>query len=243
MSQDPPMGGAAQPPRDAGQPSGHPPPAWPGPTPWPYGPSSGMPPGAYGNPGPGQYGGPPPVPPYMAYPPPAAVDPTLAEFWQRLVARIVDTLVIFVVASPLMVWYFAWYIGKLSAMIPSDPATPPPIGDILHTEVRLVGISLLVGLAIAGILFVYDALTHARWGQTLGKRVMHIRVVALPDRSPITGGAAAKRATLYALAPQVPGVGGIFGLVNVLWLLWDKPYRQCLHDKVAHTIVVKTQGP
>ena len=24
-----------------------------------------------------------------------------------------------------------------------------------------------------------------------------------------------------------------------LWQLWDKPYQQCLHDKVAQTVVVK----
>ena len=30
-----------------------------------------------------------------------------------------------------------------------------------------------------------------------------------------------------------------FNLIDVLWLLWDKPYRQCLHDKFAKTVVVK----
>ena len=25
-----------------------------------------------------------------------------------------------------------------------------------------------------------------------------------------------------------------------LWQLWDQPYRQCLHDKFAQTVVVKS---
>jgi RDD family len=51
--------------------------------------------------------------------------------------------------------------------------------------------------------------------------------------------AAVKRSAIYSLAPQVPGIGGIFGLLDSLWLLWDKPHRQCLHDKVADTVVIK----
>ena len=33
----------------------------------------------------------------------------------------------------------------------------------------------------------------------------------------------------------VPGLNWIDGL----WQLWDKPYRQCLHDKFAETVVIK----
>jgi hypothetical protein len=31
-------------------------------------------------------------------------------------------------------------------------------------------------------------------------------------------------------------------VINELWLLWDRQ-RQCLHDKAAHTVVVKARGP
>jgi uncharacterized RDD family membrane protein YckC len=44
---------------------------------------------------------------------------------------------------------------------------------------------------------------------------------------------------VYALVPVVPTVGGLFALTNEAWLLWD-PRRQCLHDKAARTVVVKT---
>lgn len=29
------------------------------------------------------------------------------------------------------------------------------------------------------------------------------------------------------------------GILDPLWLLWDRPYRQCLHDKWPRTIVVQ----
>ena len=46
---------------------------------------------------------------------------------------------------------------------------------------------------------------------------------------------------MYALVPVVPSVGGLFALINEAWLLWD-PRRQCLHDKAARTVVVKTRS-
>ena len=44
---------------------------------------------------------------------------------------------------------------------------------------------------------------------------------------------------MYTLVPLVPLAGSIYGLLDTLWLLWDRR-RQCLHDKAAHTVVVKT---
>jgi uncharacterized RDD family membrane protein YckC len=39
---------------------------------------------------------------------------------------------------------------------------------------------------------------------------------------------------------MVPFVGGWYALLDELWLLWD-PRRQCLHDKWAGTVVVRTR--
>ena len=33
----------------------------------------------------------------------------------------------------------------------------------------------------------------------------------------------------------------LFVPVNILWQLFDKPLQQCLHDKVAGTVVVKVK--
>jgi uncharacterized RDD family membrane protein YckC len=169
------------------------------------------------------------------------VDPTLADFWQRLVARLLDGVAVSVIMSPLWIWFFVWYTAKISDLMPVDAQDPAQVRQLLHTELKLMGVSLLFGGIAALVFFFYDWFQHAKWGQTIGKRIVKIKVVALPDRAPVTGGAALKRAALYALAPQVPLVGSIFGLLDNLWLLWDKPNRQCLHDKVADTVVIKTE--
>jgi uncharacterized RDD family membrane protein YckC len=81
----------------------------------------------------------------------------------------------------------------------------------------------------------YVEMMHRR-GQTVGKRALRIRVMCVDPAAPLTRGVAAKR---WAIQFVVPSVVAIFGLLDGLWQLWDKPFRQCLHDKVAGTVVVK----
>jgi hypothetical protein len=65
---------------------------------------------------------------------------------------------------------------------------------------------------------------------------MKIRVVPLTPAATLTRGMAAKRWLVGNVAAIfIP----LFSYVDGLWQLWDKPYRQCLHDKFAQTTVVK----
>jgi uncharacterized RDD family membrane protein YckC len=63
-------------------------------------------------------------------------------------------------------------------------------------------------------------------------------VVSL-DGQPLTWAQAGGRSAIWVLPSLVPVVGGFFRLLDGLWPLWDKPYRQALHDKAMKTIVVK----
>ena len=77
---------------------------------------------------------------------------------------------------------------------------------------------------------VYFSLLPAWWGgQTVGKKLLRLRVVELTGK-PITVMHALKRYGGYAAGLATGGVG-------FLQLLWD-PNRQGLHDKAAHTVVV-----
>jgi hypothetical protein len=71
-------------------------------------------------------------------------------------------------------------------------------------------------------------LTRGR-GQTIGKRMMRVRVLRL-DGQPIGWWAAFERAGGYA-------AGLATGFLGFAQLLWD-PNRQCIHDKIAGTVVV-----
>jgi uncharacterized RDD family membrane protein YckC len=178
-------------------------------------PQSGMP----GYPPPGQQPYPSPTPygsQYQAYPAGTGSntmyggDPGLAEWWRRLLAYIIDAIVLGVI-------YFI-----LKSLI-----NPKGIG----------GLYLLLAL-LCVITFIYYGAQHARWGQTLGKRALGTMVVTADTRSKITGGTAAVRAAVYAIPPIVYFIGSLFVLLDVLWLTWD-PRNQALHDKAAKTLVVK----
>lgn len=35
---------------------------------------------------------------------------------------------------------------------------------------------------------------------------------------------------------------GPFGLVNQLFCTWDRPYQQCLHDKLSNSVTVRAEA-
>lgn len=214
-------------------------------------PQPGYAPPGYGQPGYGKPGYGQPYGQYQPYPSPAAGtvpasrDPALAEWWQRLLARLVDGLVLAVLLSPLWLATMLPVFHRLQALSAASPYLSPAAQHAFDVSVRqtvngMIGHLVLVAIASAVVSFGYDWLQHGLWGQTLGKRALGTKVVTAGSRARISAGAACGRAAVYALIPIIPTLGGIFALINELWLLWD-PQRQCLHDKAAQTVVVKTR--
>src|SRR5580692_6693363 len=205
----------------------------------------------YAQPGYGQHGYAQPYgSPYQPYPGSGyqygpGKDPTLAEWWQRLLGRMIDWVIVGVISSPLWIPAFTTYINKLrsiSNQYGGNLNTPAAQTAINHAGGHLFGRLFLAGLVAAVLMFAYDWVQHGLWGRTLGKRALGTKVVSASDRSKVSGGAAGGRAAVFALPPIVPLVGGLFALLNELWLLWDRQ-RQCLHDKAAKTVVIKARGP
>ncbi|MFE3200766.1 RDD family protein [Embleya sp. NPDC055664] len=144
--------------------------------------------------------------------------PTLGGPLRRLVARIIDSLIVGVVAG-----LISWPIAG---------------SDYNYDDVSF-GAQFASGLIFSLVYFVYEGFQLDRFGRTLGKRVLGIRVVRVADGGPIAGSIAWTRAAVYTLPVIVPCLGTLFWLVNVLWQLWDQPWHQCLHDKAAHTTVIR----
>ncbi|GAA2689786.1 hypothetical protein GCM10010400_63550 [Streptomyces aculeolatus] len=210
----PDYGGA--PPPGAGSPYDQPPGAMPPPPPS-YGtgqPGYGGPGGHPGSPG---HGG----APYGAPDPRLAGMPPLGGLGRRLLARIIDALIVYIPVS-----LFLTLIGQ--------------IDDFADTD----NTGSQYGWGIFGILayLVYEGLMLTRSGQTVGKMLMSIRVGMLENGAVPAGGPGWIRAAVYSLPGIVPCIGTLFWLYNVLSCTWDRPYRQCVHDKAAKTVVVSTEG-
>jgi uncharacterized RDD family membrane protein YckC len=215
-----------------------------------YGQPAGQP--GYAQPGYAQPGYGQPAPygsPYQQYPGTSygymGKDPSLAEWWQRLLARIIDGLVLSVLIIPLWVPVFTSLVNKLRSInnqYGGNTNSPAAQAAISHVTGQFFGEIFLVVIAGLVIAVAYDWLQHGLWGRTLGKRALGTMVVSANTRSKVSAGAAGGRAAIYVLPALVPVVGGLFALLNELWLLWDQQ-RQCLHDKAAQTVVIKVRGP
>jgi uncharacterized RDD family membrane protein YckC len=126
---------------------------------------------------------------------------------------------------PLLIVWFA-------ATSPQTESDPGPV------MTGLVGFWLFSFMLIFGIYYVYLVEMMFRSGQTVGKRIMKLRIVPVDPAATLTRGVAARR-YLVQIVGGVVGSCVFFGYLDGLWQLWDKPHRQCLHDKYARTVVVK----
>ncbi|WP_427922175.1 RDD family protein [Streptomyces sp. cg40] len=154
-----------------------------------------------------------------------------AGLGKRLVARLIDTLVLgavtAVAAVPLGTKAADHINEKIDAAKLSGRAETVWLLD--GTTAAYLGIVLAV-LLLFGVL--YEALPTAKWGRTLGKKLCGLEVRGIESHEPPGFGGALRRWLVYS----VPGLLGV-GIVGVAWCLFDRPWHQCWHDKAAHTFV------
>ncbi|OIJ99506.1 RDD family protein [Streptomyces monashensis] len=212
MSSAPPPGSGEQPPED--DPFRKRPPSHEGsgsPYDTPYGGAQQPPP-----PGGGPYGGGP-----YGYPAdPLAGMPPLADSARRTLARIFDMILVGIV-----VWLLTWAFGVREYDINGD-----------HVEVaKSVGQSV-----IGAVLYTaYDTFMMSRYGQTLGKKWLGMRVANLDDGATPSVQTMLIR-SLVLWVPFAFCCACVWTAICGGWSYFDKPYKQGLHDKAAKTVVVST---
>ena len=143
-----------------------------------------------------------------------------AERGTRLVAAILDQIIIMATVMPFLT---AFFVGVATGQIQS--------GDTGLTSAMATG--AMVSL-VAGALWCYLTIRFVLAnGQSIGKKVLQIKVVR-SDGSPASLGRIFwLRNVVNFLLSIVPG----YSIVDPLFIFGEQ--RQCLHDKLADTIVVK----
>ncbi|OFT20571.1 RDD family protein [Dermabacter sp. HMSC08H10] len=153
---------------------------------------------------------------------------TLASIGQRALARIIDALIAGF-AGGIAAVILGGIIGAIASASDGSDA-----GFGLAIIVTGVGILFI---AIAGL--VYETLMLARFGATLGKMAMKIKVVSLETGETPRLVNAALRFALPGLMAIIPIVGSLASLACWLSPLFDgSGRRQGWHDKVAKTVVI-----
>jgi uncharacterized RDD family membrane protein YckC len=228
-----------QPPRVADGPQpGYVPPGYP-PQGYPQQPGSPQQPG-YPQPGypgyPGQQGRP-------GQPALTADGVPLAGWWWRVLATVVDNVVVGLLATlaslpvliPLLRRVSAYFAEVVAAAEQGLPQPPIDQAVLVPATDQLVLTAVSVTLT-----FVYQ-LVFLRWrSATPGKLLCGLRVVPVDQgRAPV--GLDWRRAFSRALVWAAPGLSpllGVFQLLDVLFPLWQRK-RQALHDLLARTQVVR----
>jgi uncharacterized RDD family membrane protein YckC len=146
--------------------------------------------------------------------------PPLADSGKRVLARIIDMIIVGIV-----VWLVSWAFHTTEYNVNADR---------IETG-KSVGQSV-----IAAVLYTaYDTILIARSGQTLGKRLLNMRVANLEDGSNPSVQASLMRAAVLWL-PFAFCCACIWTAICGGWSFFDKPYKQGLHDKAARTVEVST---
>jgi uncharacterized RDD family membrane protein YckC len=149
------------------------------------------------------------------------IENTPAERGTRLAAAIVDSLI---VGAMVGVPIFAGLV--VSGITSTGPDARPSLNAVMLTAIGIGAIGCIAWCWLT-ILFVL------RNGQSIAKKLLHIKVVR-SDGSPVSLG---RIFWLRNVANVALRLVPFYGLVDLLFIFGEQ--RQCLHDKIADTIVVK----
>ncbi|MYS18809.1 RDD family protein [Streptomyces sp. SID4948] len=150
---------------------------------------------------------------------------------RRFAARVIDTVVTAAVVG--------------SAAVPLGSAAYQHAKDKVDAA-RLTGRTVKVwlidgttGVQLGAVLVVaigagllLEVLPTVKWGRTVGKKLVGLRVLDVESQLPPGFGASLRRWLTHAVPDLL-----VIGVVGLAWCLFDRPWKQCLHDKAARTFV------
>lgn len=145
----------------------------------------------------------------------------LAPRWKRLIAAIIDSIIIFAVTA--LIIYLTSYVENGERVVPST--------FWYNIFIAVVGISTYA---------VVNGSFLIKHGQTIGKKLLKIFIVdqisgEVPSKSNLI-----IRSIIYLIFPYSPLMGRLISLINVIAIFGKD--RQCMHDFFAKTKVIEKNG-
>ena len=143
-----------------------------------------------------------------------------AGFWIRFGAVFIDGIIMYLMNLPVL-FLFGLLMPAMSRASenPNDPMFWSAFGIMYILQIILPAL--------------YMILMHGKFGATLGKKAVGIKVV-MPDGTPISYGRAAGRYFGYILSGLLMNIGYLIAAFD------DE--KRALHDHICTTRVIKTRG-
>ncbi len=145
----------------------------------------------------------------MSSPPPPPTTMQPAGRGARLAARLIDAFLVL----PLFLFWF-----MISAITDNDA------GAMLGFAIFIIGVIGLIA---------YQWYLLSVQGQTIGKRMVDIKIVKLDE----SNGGFVTNVLLREIVNGLIGIVPFYGLVDILFIFSEE--RRCIHDHIAGTRVVK----
>jgi uncharacterized RDD family membrane protein YckC len=210
------------------------------------------------------------VPPPEPTPPPAEVPPgwpvrhtqpqvavqvpsrphghQLATLGARIVARLVDIGIVFLLNAIVNGWFVYRYWLEVSPLFQElwdrfqagddNTSDLPAVGD------QATNLQIVIVILAAALWFAYEVPAVANTGQTPGKRLLGIKVVRLEQAGPVGFGRSLRRWNTIGIPTLLwfcCGIGLLLQIVDVVFALGDRRLQQALHDRSAHTVVISVE--
>lgn len=141
---------------------------------------------------------------------PTSINVNFAGVGRRWVAAMVDSLIIIVVN-----WLVSFMVGLV----------------LIFAGQEIAVWNSVIGIFTVIVNYLYYIWMIGKWGQTLGKKLLKIKVVDIYGKAP-----GYKRAFIREVVGKF--VSAIVLLLGYFWAIWDKK-KQTWHDKLAQTAVVR----
>lgn len=183
------------------------------------------------------YGAPPPVGGHESVSPDQAVAGVgvLAGFGSRLGALMLDgvifTILSLVLAAPFGIFLATQYETEIGPCTVNGRERLCEAPTDVWIGLLLIALAAWFLLTLVALFFYYIR-PIAKSGQTVGRRMLNIKVVSTDTGEPPTLGGAFVRYIIASVA------SGSVCYLGYLWMLWDDR-NQTWHDKVASTVVVQ----
>ena len=173
----------------------------------------------------------------------------LAGWWKRLLARLIDWIIVWLVALPLTGYFLFRAAGEMGPAFEDylrqvESGNTAAVAPTVTPEVLKWVIAYSVILTVVAI--AYEVFFTTRSGATPGKRALGLRVRLRDRPGPLPTQAAFTRTVIPMggnLFSSLPLISTLVGLLQVadglLPLVNDR--KQALHDMMAKTNVVDTR--
>ncbi|HEX2419597.1 MAG TPA: RDD family protein [Micromonosporaceae bacterium] len=166
----------------------------------------------------------------------------LAPLSARLMARFIDFLAVTGLNLAVNGWFmYQWFREILPMSVDAQRWLAGEIEDQPLPSDRAVSLFWAMLVTAMALWFAYEVPAIAWRGQTLGKRLFEIKVLRYDGELLGFGGSFSRWFVMALPNLAFPWLAPL-QIADALWCTWDRPLRQCLHDKRARGVVVRL-GP